>query len=115
MSETKTFGIGLGEMFVEGVRGLRRQPVGLLVSGLITVAAYLAFRFPAQSATDDGNLVVGLGLDLIGLVAFDDFLILSENFGLGGGAGAASVPEQSGLGLLFVGFLALVYQRRGRN
>lgn len=68
MSETKTFGIGLGEMFVEGVRGLRRHPVGLLVSGLITVAAYLAFRFPAQGATDEGNLVVGLGLDLIGLV-----------------------------------------------
>ncbi len=68
MSETKTFGIGIGEMFAHGFRGLKRQPVGLLVSGLVTVAAYLAFRFPAQSATDEGNLVVGLGLDLIGLV-----------------------------------------------
>lgn len=68
VSETKTFGIGIGEVFFQGLRGLRRQPVGLLVAGFVTVGVYLAFRFPAQSATDEGNLVVGLALDLLGLV-----------------------------------------------
>ncbi len=67
-SEAKPFGIGVGQVFAAGVRGLRTRPVGLLVSGALTITAYLAFRFPAQAATDDGRLLVGLALDLLGLV-----------------------------------------------
>lgn len=67
-TEATPFGIGVGQVFAAGFRGVRSRPAGLLTAGAITIGTYLAFRLPAQSATDDGRLVIGLALDLVGLV-----------------------------------------------
>ncbi len=53
-------------------------------------------------------------IDCSGDVAFADFLILSNNFGQSVGAEAASVPEPNGLGILAIGMVAIGAMRRRR-
>jgi len=50
-------------------------------------------------------------IDCNGAVEFADFLALSENFGQTEPAGAASVPEPSGLALIFFGCIFLLGRR----
>jgi hypothetical protein len=65
----RTFGVGMGEAFGAGTRGYVRNVMPLTAAGAVTLAVFLGFRFPAQSAADSGALVRSLLLDLAGLVA----------------------------------------------
>ena len=67
-TQPATFGISLGAMFRAGISGFRRNVVPLLLAGSATVAAYLAFRLPAQSAAARDDILISLALDLFGLV-----------------------------------------------
>jgi len=53
-------------------------------------------------------------IDCSGDVAFADFLVLSNNFGQAVGAETSAVPEPSGLGILAMGLLAVAGLRRRR-
>jgi hypothetical protein len=65
---TRTFGIGLGEMFMAGVDGYRRNFVILSVAGALTLSTYLAFRLYAQAALADGRIARSIVFDLAGMI-----------------------------------------------
>jgi hypothetical protein len=65
---TRTFGIGLGELFMAGVDGYRRNFVILSLAGTLTLSTYLAFRLYAQAALADGHIARSIVLDLAGMI-----------------------------------------------
>jgi hypothetical protein len=65
---TRTFGIGLGELFRAGARGYRRNFAVLSLAGAFTLGTYLAFRLQAQAALATGNIGRSVLLDLAGMV-----------------------------------------------
>lgn len=67
-SQDTTFGASFGSIFFSGVRGYLKNVVPLSLAAGLTLGVYLAFRFPAQDAFVDGNLVRSILLDLVGLV-----------------------------------------------
>ena len=67
MASSQTFGIGVAEAFGRGVRGFAKRPVHLSVAAAVVLGTYLAFRFPAQAAFDDGDIAASIGYDLAGL------------------------------------------------
>lgn len=67
-TDDTTFGASFGSIFMSGVRGYFRNPWPLTVASAATLGVYLAFRFPAQSAADNGDVGIAIALDLIGLV-----------------------------------------------
>ena len=67
-SQDSTFGASFGSIFLTGVRGYAKNLLPLSLAAAATLGIYLAFRFPAQDAFVDGNLVRSISLDLVGLV-----------------------------------------------
>ena len=63
-----TLGASFASIFITGVRGYFRNIVPLSLAAGLTLGLYLVFRFPAQDAFVDGNVLQSLGLDLIGLM-----------------------------------------------
>lgn len=63
-----SFGIGVGEILLAGLAGVRRAPLPLALAGSVTLAIYMGFRISAQAAADAENLVRSLALDFVGLV-----------------------------------------------
>ena len=62
------FPLAPGEMFRRGVEGFQRNPVALLLAGLLSIAGYAVFGIPAQQMLDDGDRVPALILNIVGLV-----------------------------------------------
>ena len=67
-SEDTTFGASFADIFAAGVKGYLRNIVPLSLAAGLSLGVYLVFRFPAQDAFVEGDVLQSLGLDLIGLM-----------------------------------------------
>ncbi|MBT8494683.1 MAG: hypothetical protein KJO07_16630, partial [Deltaproteobacteria bacterium] len=66
--DTSTFGISIPDIFRSGVRGYFANPLPLSLAAALTLGTLLAFRVPAQTAFNDGELALSLAYDMIGLI-----------------------------------------------
>ncbi len=65
---SNAFPLRISEIFAAGIDGFKRQPVPLLVGGLLTLAVYTAFGIPARVALKDGEQLRGVTLNLAGSI-----------------------------------------------
>jgi len=66
--QVSPFPVRIGTLFALGIDGFRRQPLPLLLGGLLTLAVAGVFAVPVQDAIDDEDVVRQLVLSLAGLV-----------------------------------------------
>jgi len=67
-TDDQSFGIGVGAVFAAGLRGFVAHPGPLMVAGAATLGAYLAFRYPARRAFEDGDVLRSILVDLAGMI-----------------------------------------------
>ena len=67
MTARPTFGISFGALFATGVRGYLANWRTLSMAGAVVILTYAVFRLPAQLAFNDDQIMLSIGLDLLGL------------------------------------------------